>query len=422
MIWQIIKKQGLTLLRNPQQLFLLLALPIILIAILGTALAGVMDDDTPNIDMKIGILEQEEEQVQVDRFLEELANTDFPEEAVEEIRANKAELAPVQMLTEEVLQQDALEEMMELHMVAPEEKTAVMKDDSYDALIEVPENFTYDALAFMLLDEPTQPKLHLYQNEGSEIGFSMLEDIVQQFQAELTIHAFIGQHDIDPSVLKLDKGNDSGEIIQADNQEPVSSRDYYAIGMAVMNVLFIASTIGSMAFLEKKMHVFDRIILANVSRWVYFVGILISTSIFAYLQLLIIYGFSWLVYGVQWTDVLSFMVVSVVYSVAIGAIGVMLTAISYRINTEAVMSLFGIVLVSIFAFIGGSFFPVGENSEVIQKIGDLTPNGAGMSAYLAILRGSELAAVSQHLYYLLLFAFVIILLAVIIFPKRGRTS
>ena len=43
MIWQIVKKQGLLLWRNPGQLLLLIGLPIILIAILGTALSSMMD-------------------------------------------------------------------------------------------------------------------------------------------------------------------------------------------------------------------------------------------------------------------------------------------------------------------------------------------------------------------------------------------
>ena len=49
----------------------------------------------------------------------------------------------------------------------------------------------------------------------------------------------------------------------------ISTKSYYAVGMAVMNVLFMASAISGITFLEKKSHVFDRVILANVSRWVY---------------------------------------------------------------------------------------------------------------------------------------------------------
>lgn len=423
MIWQIIKKQGLILLRNPRQLLLLVGLPIILIAILGTALAGMMDDDTtPAIHVKVGILEHEDEEAQTDRFLEKLEDKGLPEEAMEEIQANREQMTPIQMLKKSVFGSGELKEMVELREVKSAEKEAVMSDDSYDALLEVPENFTYDALAFMFLDEPSQPMLHLFQNEGSDIGFSVVKDVVQQFQEQLTLNTFIGKEGIDPSVIKIDKDAFAGETIPFNQQEPVSAQGYYAIGMVVMNVLFIASTIGSMAFLEKKMYVFDRIILANVSRWIYFAGILISTSLFAFLQLMLIYGFSWLVYGVQWPHLLPFIAVSLAYAIAVGSIGVLLTALSFRINTEAILSLFSIIIVSLLAFIGGSFYPVGDSSAFLQRLGDLTPNGAAMSAYLAVLRGDGISAISHHLYFLVIFAFVAILIAAMSFPKRGLTT
>ena len=78
-----------------------------------------------------------------------------------------------------------------------------------------------------------------------------------------------------------------------------------------MNVLFIATAISAITFLEKKMHVFDRVILANVSRWVYFMSVFISGAIFALLQLLIIFGFSWVIFGVSWPNLTYFLIVTV---------------------------------------------------------------------------------------------------------------
>ena len=65
-----------------------------------------------------------------------------------------------------------------------------------------------------------------------------------------------------------------------------------------MNVLFIASAISGITFLKKKIHVFDRVILANVSRWVYFIGVFFSGAFFALLQLSIVFGFLWALFGV----------------------------------------------------------------------------------------------------------------------------
>ena len=71
-IWQIVKKQGLLLWRNPQQLLLLIGLPLLLIAILGTALSSMMDGQDPEIEVKVAFIEHEDEKEQVERFLKDL--------------------------------------------------------------------------------------------------------------------------------------------------------------------------------------------------------------------------------------------------------------------------------------------------------------------------------------------------------------
>ena len=55
-----------------QQLLLLIGLPIILIAILGTALSSMMDGQDPEIEVKVAFIEHEDEKEQVDRFINDL--------------------------------------------------------------------------------------------------------------------------------------------------------------------------------------------------------------------------------------------------------------------------------------------------------------------------------------------------------------
>ena len=50
---------------------------------------------------------------------------------------------------------------------------------------------------------------------------------------------------------------------QESARQPISSFQYYTIGMAVMFVLFVGSTIAGQANLEQKQMVFDRIRLSN---------------------------------------------------------------------------------------------------------------------------------------------------------------
>ena len=421
MIWQIVKKQLLIIWRNPQQLLLLIGLPIILIAILGTALGSIMDGQSPEIGVKVGMIEHADEKQQVEQFIKDLDKTGIPEDQIRIIENVILEMTPITILRDNIFGHEELKDMIEIIDIPESEKEKILKDDSYTAVIEVPENFTYEMLEAMVLNKGTKPQLLVYQNEGSQIGSSVVDSMLTKYQEQFTLQTYLGQIGIDSNSISNDENRVLEETIAINQKEPVSTKSYYGVGMAVMNVLFIASAISGVAFLEKKSHVFDRVILANVSRWVYFFGIFISGTILALLQLLIIFGFSWLVFGISWPEISSFIVVTVAMAISVGGISVLLTAISYRLNSETISNFFASVLVTLMSFLGGSFFPIGDVSKIIQFLGDLTPNGAGMSAYLSILRGDGFSDISEHVLFLIVFAVVSIVIAALSFPKRGAT-
>ncbi len=422
MIWQIVKKQALLFWRNPQQLLLLIGLPIILIAILGTALSSIMDGQSPQVEAKIAFVEHGGEKEQIQQFIDDLEQTEIPREQIGALQSTLSQTAPIKVLKEEVFGSEELKDMIEIIDIRESDKEKTLKDDSFTAVIEVPESFTYDLLQAMVLNNGAQPQLLLYQNEGSQIGSSVVDSILTQYQEQFTLQTFLGQKGIDPNVIAMDGSSLTGDLSTINQKKPVSTKNYYAVGMAVMNVLFIASAISGIAFLEKNNHVFDRIILANVSRWIYFIGVFISGTLFALLQLLIIFGFSWAVFGVKWGDILSFLIVTVATAISVGGISVLLTAISYRLDSEVISNFFSSILVTLMAFLGGSFFPIGDLSRVIGMLGNLTPNGAGMSAYMAILRGDGFLEISNHVLFLILFAVVSIVVAALSFPKRGASA
>jgi ABC-2 type transport system permease protein len=90
-------------------------------------------------------------------------------------------------------------------------------------------------------------------------------------------------------------------------------------------------------------------------------------------------------------------------------------------KSEVITNFFSSIIVAVFAFLGGSFFPIGDLSKTIQFLGNLTPNGAGMTAYLSVLRGDGITSILDHLTFLGLFAIILIVVAALSFPKRGQT-
>lgn len=422
MLFPIIKKQLFMLMRNPVEILLLIGLPIILIVILGNALSSWMNGETPAITGKIAILEREDEGRQLERFLEDMKKMGLPEETIQYFEQEIDTIAPIRLLKENVFGSEELQDMFQIEEVNLSDKEKILNDDGYTMLLEVPENFTYDTLRTMVLGEKREAELIIYENDQQQIAAGILKNVLGQFKEKLTKETFLQQNQLDSGLVLANNENLANEIIPIEEKNPINAKKYYTVGMATMNVLFIASVIGSFAFLEKKTQVFDRIILANVSRWLYFVGILISSALFAFLQLLIIYGFSWIVFDVAFPDAYAFFMTTGIYALAVGGIAVLLTAISHRLESETLTNFFSGVIVTIMAFIGGSFFPIGDSSEIIQQLGNYTPNGASMSAYLALLRGDGFAEIADHLTFLVLFAFASTVVAAMTFPKRGISS
>ncbi|AXI08642.1 ABC transporter permease [Oceanobacillus zhaokaii] len=419
MIAQIVKKQLLLLLRSPVQLLLLIGLPLILIAILGTALASFMEGGAVKFDLKVVLIEEENEEEQIEQFMKDVEQKELPAKVVQQIQLNIAQVAPIQLLKQSVFGNETVKDVIELDIAAAEDLEVLLTDDSYTAVIEVPKGFTYDMLTYMMFSEGVQPLLKIYQNEGA-FSSSIVQGMLEQYQEKFTIGRFISENGLDQQESQI-ADQPFGEIVSINQEKPISSKNYYAIGMAVMNVLFIASTIGTFAFQEKKSRVFNRIILANVSRWTYFIGVFLSGTIISFFHLLIIFGFSRVFYGVIWPDLIAFLVISLAFAIAVGGLSVLLTAICYRINSEMITNFFTSIVVTLFATLGGSFFAIGELSSFVQVLGDLTPNGAAMGAYLAILRGDSIMDISSHLLFLVSFAIVLTIVAAFSFPKRGST-
>src|SRR5699024_11020532 len=104
---------------------------------------------------------------------------------------------------------------------------------------------------------------------------------------------------------------------------------------------------------------------------------------------LLVFGFAWVVFDVTRPKVWDFLGITAALGSAVGGFAVLLSIIAYRIKSETIINMFGSVIVSVLAFIGGSFFLVGHLSLFFRILGNYTPNGAAMTSFLELLKGNE---------------------------------
>lgn len=420
MIWTLVKKQMLLLFRSPQELLMLLLMPLVLIAILGFALGSFMSGDTITLNAKVAIVEHSNEQEDLDLFFKELEAKNIPEELSTQIYEGVKKISPITMLKNDIFGSEELMDSIEIETFPPSELSELKTNDDYDIVIEFPEQFTSNLLSQIFLDKEYDTVIQLYKNEGKLFAPNMIEDILTAFQTQYTQMTILGMYGLtDNQEISQFMENLDGSIESITSREPISSLQYYTVGMAVMFVLFISSTIAAHASREKELHVFDRIILSNTSGFTYFTSVFLSGWVLAFLQLLIICGVSTIIYGIYWEDFFGFILLCCVLAFAVGGITTCVTAINFKLNSDSVSTAFGNIGVAILAFFGGSYMSIGNLSPVIQTIGDFTPNGAAMSSFLMLLQGYSLADIANNVIYLTCLGIVFLILAILSFPKRG---
>lgn len=421
-MFNLVKKDFLSISKNKNDLIELLFMPLILVIILGFALGNVLSGETSINTFSIGIVNEQNAPTDLERLENALINQDYPEETISQFIEVAEETNPTEMLTS-VLSGDNFEELLVVDQFEDGDSAEeAMMTNEIIGYITFPEDFNYNLWQNMLLAEDTQAELDVHVvTEDSFYGnilTSILSSFIDEYNLEVSIAlATDGQ-------VETEEAIEYGGIQQLSIEEPVNSFQYYTIGMGVMYALFTASTIASRAYAEKQQHVFGRIMLSGTKPLTYLISKLVSGTVFSFLQLVILFVVSTVIFGTFSNRSLEFwlnlMYVLGIYSLVVGSITSLLTSLSLYANNAATVSLFG-SLVSVFAFLGGSFTPVEQFSEGLASLGNWTPNGATMTALIQLLQGFSFTEIFPFLGRILGMAVIFIVMALIIFPKRRFT-
>lgn len=419
MLRSFLKKEILLFLRNRQELIILVGMPFLLITILGFALGAVLDGDVQPINAKVALVVHSNEQEELQEFKDKLDASPMPDEIKSVLYTQSQQLLPVSMLKNNIFLDERMSQILTLDEISFSQMEKVKKEGEYAAIIEVPEGFTSSILQTLFIQKQSVPELKVYVNEGKELSANIVEDIMKIFRDQYSVMSAVGmemQGEVQVPDITVEP-----KVETVNKAEPIGAFSYYSVGMSVMFVLYIASTMSSHSFMENKNHVFNRIILANVPSLMYIVSVFCTTVMLAFIQVGILYSGAALFYRVHWPDFIAFVSVTLALSMAVGGIAVFLSALNHRYRTNAASKIFMNVFVTILSFVGGSFIPVGNMSEVMERIGKLTPNGAAMAAYLDVLQGEGLLGVINHIGALSILAIIFFVIAWLIFPRRVGT-
>lgn len=421
MLIQIVKKDLLMFWRRPRELITLLLMPFVLIAILGTALSAINDGETVDLDIKLAVIQKDDPALAESKMIEGMKQSHIPKKAQEQIVAGMREFNPTNLLLHNVLESKELKKTIKVEKL-DHIPTTDKEKLKYSGIAIIPDDFSYKFYQHSFLGKGASPEISLQVNESKTLESKVLKDIFTRFQEEISLYTALNSANINPEELQAKMGKEIGEVSTIAKKRPINTVSYYAIGMSVMFIFYVASTIGSLAYEQKESQVYNRILLANVPKLNIFIGIFIATLIVVFLQLNILFGLSAIIFDVHWSNIAGYFLVSLLLSIMIGGFAVLLSAVSYRAKSDKTSSVFGSFLVPVLAFLGGSFIPVAQFGEGFEKISSYTPGGAGISAFMKMMQGYPLADISSQIISILVAVFLLFVIAYIIQPKRGDTA
>lgn len=415
-----IKKDLSLLLRDYKELALLLLMPLILIAILGFALGGLLQGDSVPLDLYAALVVHDDEPAGRSEFLTQLGDTDLPVAARLQLFAAAQALRPQQLLRS-VLTDESLDGFLTLAELPAAEAAAQLARDDVQAVITVPAGFTRDLLERMLQGSGPGAEIQVDLSESSPLAASVVRDIVAGFARELNFRAALGQLG-----RQAPEPAPTGGIETVAGAEPasapVSAMAYYTFGMAVMFVLFTVGSAASRAYLELTSNSFDRILVSGAGPLPYLLGKGAAAALVALLQLAFLLIVTTVLLGslrgqppAFWLQAAS---VSVLLAASVGALAALVTALTFRWRSKAVSDVFSSVFVTLLSLLGGSFFALADSSPLIGRLGQWTPNGAALNAFLGVTQRLPADVWGTDLLRLLLLGVLLLGAALLVFPRR----
>ncbi|WP_271854072.1 ABC transporter permease [Planococcus maritimus] len=413
-------KDMMLLLRDRYELIILLAMPFLLIAILGFSLRGIFSGDLEALEMDVALVAEDNEAQGIEAVQKSVDGMGLPQEAEQALK-QAAESASPQTMLISLLNSEGIRDLVTTERMGREQAEESLEAQAVDAVIILPEGFTQSALNNMLLGARGGTQLELLAADGSSPKSEVLASILEEFVRSVNFESSISRLSGAGEPVEI-----SGGIETITAQDPITSFQYYTIGMAVMFVLFVGSAVARQANLEQRQMVFERIRLSNRPPVLYLSSKAIAAAAIVSVQLMLLFGLSTLLFQTfavdSWDFWLGIALISVVLAVSVGCLAAFMVALTLRVESDAVPAIFSAGVISLMAFVGGSFVPLDGMPESIRTIGSWTPNGAALSAYFFWMLDPDVHQLSGPLARICAVGVLFLAAALALFPRKGGAA
>ncbi|ENQ3079968.1 ABC transporter permease [Bacillus cereus] len=212
---------------------------------------------------------------------------------------------------------------------------------------------------------------------------SVVTDLAQSQQGNVQEVAKNMGSDLPAIATSHENGIKTGTI----GKKTVVAMQYYAAAMLVMFLLYNV-TVGAKSIVgEQRTETLARLLTTPTSSYSVLLGKFFGTLLFACIQFGVFVIATHYAFGVNWgDDSAQLIAVGVSYAICVSGLSMLIAAFIRDEKTADVMGGIGIQLLAV---LGGSMLPIYAFPEALQKFANIAPNKWALTSFLDIMSGTS---------------------------------
>lgn len=447
-IADIIRKDLVVVLRDGKAFIFIVLMPIVLMTILGLALGGVFSTggySIGQIDIAVVDLQVAPDQAEMQQEIrDQIASRYGAKAAGNAIQGMEGidQIGGDQMSLFTVLNSPQVAEFISYEVTDADTARQKLENGEISAVVTIPESFASDMIAAMItgsghaeIEVTGVPERSIAHSVVSGV-VGAYTDTISQVSADIAvlIQAMVEQGamsaeamaaiDIEPMVTdSVQQSVQNAVDVKSKGvaaRKPLDSFAYYSIAITCMFVLYSAGQGSTFLQAESAEKTLARLRAAGVSRFKLLFGKSIVVLLLTILQLIILFAFSTLAFGLAWGNMGTFILISLCVALSVTGLGVLLMVLVYRADNPRIGNVFQGVIVQVLALFGGSYLPLSQLPKFFSAISLGTPNGLAIHAYTGNATGAPLVEVLPYMAACFGLGVVLFIIGVTLFPRERR--
>ncbi|MGN7938679.1 ABC transporter permease [Virgibacillus sp. 6R] len=353
---------------------MMLLMPIILTAILGSALSGVFGENGSIPKTTVGIVVSSQDDLLTDQFIHDVLQGDELKES----------LTVKQIDSKERLQEEVEQQSVDVGLFLPAGwGEGLANGDVHDLTIyHDPEkgiqSKIIQTITTSFVEKATSVSIAtgvLTEELATAVPASNqkinIADISMQIADELT---------------KIASSKVDAVTAEKDGKEPISGMQYYAAAMAAMFLLFNI-TIGAKSIIqERKTETLARLLSSPIRYSSIIFGKFLGTLYYSIIQFFIFVLTTHFLFDVNWgNNLLQIVAIGLAYSISVAGFSMIIAGL---LTEEKTADSVGGLGIQILALLGGSMVPLTAFPEGLQRLANIAPNKWALNSFLEVMNGT----------------------------------